>query len=324
MGMPQDSGTVRHVFVCGLHRSGTTILAREIGRLKGCTAFENTGAEMDEGQFLQDVYPPDTAYGSTGRFGFAPQAHLTESSPLLTLRNASRLRQCWQTYWDESKKIRVEKTPGNLLMTRFLQAVFGNAYFIVIKRHPVVVSLATQKWSRTSLHSLFRHWLRCHAIFDEDKKHLAHLYELKYEDYVRDPAARLEEIAAFLGVTAPSCPVNETGKDFNRRYLERWGEMLQKSPYRAYYRQIASMYEEQFAAYGYSLAAPFGGRVFTLGRDTALRRAFGAPVRLSADLCTALWRGWEPLESSARRRWRQLRGVASPRPGTIPRSANIT
>ena len=75
---------IKHVFVCGLHRSGTTPLARSIAKLKGTTSFENTGVVMDEGQFLQDVYPPDVIYGSAGRFGFAPKAHLTEHSPLLT------------------------------------------------------------------------------------------------------------------------------------------------------------------------------------------------------------------------------------------------
>ena len=83
-----------------------------------------------------------------------------------------KLRQCWERYWDTDKPIRVEKTPGNLLKTRFLQAMFPNSYFIVITRHPVAVSMANQKWKvdLASLHKLFDHWLHCHALFDEDKK----------------------------------------------------------------------------------------------------------------------------------------------------------
>src|SRR5215469_17350154 len=72
---------IKYVFVCGMPRSGTTILAREIARLANCTGFENTGAIMDEGQYLQDVYLTEWACGGAGRFGFAPEAHLTEHSP---------------------------------------------------------------------------------------------------------------------------------------------------------------------------------------------------------------------------------------------------
>src|SRR5436190_940667 len=117
----QDSD-YKYVFVCGLARSGTSVLGRNIARL--------------------------------------------------------------DTYWDKSKTICVEKTPGNLLMTRFLQAAFPNSCFVVIRRHPVPVSMSTQRWkiNVTSLRSLFKHWLHCHKLFEEDERYLKHVYELRYED----------------------------------------------------------------------------------------------------------------------------------------------
>ena len=60
-----DKTKYKYVFVCGLQRSGTSILGRNIARLENCTGFKNTGVLQDEGQFLQDVYPPDGAYGGT-------------------------------------------------------------------------------------------------------------------------------------------------------------------------------------------------------------------------------------------------------------------
>ena len=249
----------KYVFICGLHRSGTSLLGRNIARLENCTGFKQTGVIEDEGQFLQDVYPTSKTYGGAGKFGFDPRAHLTETSSLLTPENALKLRRSWERYWDQSKTIRVEKTPGNLLKTRFLQAMFPNAYFIVIKRHPLPVSMANQRWkvSFTPLHELFEHWLHCHALFDIDKKHLKQVYELSYEDYVRDPDKYHEEIAAFIGTRVPANPMEQVTVAYNQKYLDRWSDLLNNSLINSYYRFIAAKYEPNFRKYGYSLTKGF-------------------------------------------------------------------
>jgi hypothetical protein len=124
---------------------------------------------------------------------------------------------------------------------------------------------------------MFKHWLHCHAIFDEDKKHLRHVYELRYEDYVEFPDRYHEEIAAFLGTSVPEPPaedhfrtvahgrdpisslrvpeksMEETSGAHNRKYFDRWRELLCSSPFKSYYRYVARRYEKRFAQYGYSL-----------------------------------------------------------------------
>lgn len=288
----QRGNDMKYVFVCGMHRSGTSRIAQRIGQLKDCAGFGSTGRGVliDEGQYLQDVYPPDTAYGGVGRFGFAPQSHLTECSPLLTPENVLRLRQEWEACWDPSKTIRVEKTPGNLLKTRFLQAAFPNAYFIVIKRHPVAVSLASRKWSRTSLHNLFEHWLRCYEILDGDRVQLAHLYELSYEDYIKDQRKYLDEIASFIG-TEPSSSVEEdTADTYNKSYFDQWSRMLTRSPLRSYYRAIARDYEESFAKHGYSLITCAGQAAPRLEAPGPVRRLVDRGLYGGADIYAFLWR----------------------------------
>ena len=81
-----ESGHYKYVFVCGLQRSGTSVLGRNIARFENCTGFKNTGALMDEGQFLQDVYPIDAKFGGAGRFGFDRRAHRTESVKFVDAR----------------------------------------------------------------------------------------------------------------------------------------------------------------------------------------------------------------------------------------------
>ena len=182
-----DDPNYKYLFVCGLQRSGTSVLARNIGRLQNCTVFKDTGAMEDEGQYLQDVYPTNNELGGTGWYGFDPRAHLTENSSLLTPENVVRLKRSWHRYWDKTKCICVEKTPGNLLMTRFLQAAFPNSYFVVIKRHPVAVSMANQRWKKSMASLRMGLSIGCivTGLFDADKKHLTRLYELRYEDYNR-------------------------------------------------------------------------------------------------------------------------------------------
>src|SRR6266487_5732925 len=305
-----DHGRVKYVFVCGLPRSGTSLLGRNIARLESCTGLRDTGVLEDEGVFLQTVYPTEDMHGGPGRFGFHPRAHLTETSALLTPDNVAKLRESWHPYWDNSKTIFVEKTPANLLMTRFLQAAFPNSYFVVIKRHPVAVGLAGQKWkvNVTSLYNMFEHWLYCHALYEQDKEYLKHVYELKYEDYVENPDKYHAELAAFIGTRVPEPPrhdqsrivlqspeprvvlvpertMEETSAHYNKKYLDRWYRLLTNSPFKGYYWYIARKYEPKFDKYGYSLTEGFQLSEAALHRRGKLWDAIGAFYCHAADAC---------------------------------------
>ena len=298
--MPQEHEWNRkYVFVCGLHRSGTSVLGRNVGRLEDCTPFKNTpfyigtSLHIDEGEHLQDIYPLDLELGGPGRFGFDPRAHRTENSPLLTLENMARLRASSHRYWDKSKMICVEKTPGNILMTRFLQAVFPNSYFIVIRRHPIAVSMSTQRmWSVkiTSLHRLFEHWLHCYELFEQDNKHLRHVYELTYEDYIGDPAKYHQEIAAFIGTRVPESGMEDVRRANNKKYLDRWCMLLKQPGAQSYCRYIARKYEPRVAKYGYSLTTGLNMAEKELCARDKTSAAVGLLYCLKADIAAFLRR----------------------------------
>jgi len=121
-------GRHQFVFLAGLHRSGTTLLARLLAAHPEMSGFSGTGVPADEGQHLQSVYPAAKKYGGPGRFGFAPESHLTEGSPLVSEASARKLFEEWSAHWDLSRPLLLEKSPPNLLKTRFLQALlFGVA-----------------------------------------------------------------------------------------------------------------------------------------------------------------------------------------------------
>jgi hypothetical protein len=254
---PADSVT-RHrlILVGGLHRSGTTPLARLLGAHPQVSAFHDTGVKEDEGQHLQDVYPAARTYGGAGRFAQAPEAHLTETSPLATPDNARRMFASWSKHWDLSRPVLVEKSPPNLVMSRFLQQLFPDARFLMIVRHPAVVAMSTSKWAGpgTSIADLVEHWLVAHETFLGDAGRLRAVRVVKYERLLAEPEETLEDLAAYLELDEPlSADSLEQGR--SARYQEEWNAMLSGgNPWRRrQVRAAVERYAERVARFGYNL-----------------------------------------------------------------------
>jgi hypothetical protein len=246
------------IFLGGLHRSGTTLLFRMLREHPEMSGFENNQvkeewlAPEDEGQFLQTVYPPAVFYGGPGKFAFASEAHMTEESELLTPENKTLLAAQWFPYWDLTKRYLLEKSPPNLIWMRFLQSVFPNSSYVAIERHPVAVSLATEKWSSTALNSLVEHWLVAHETFEQDRPHLRHIMVVKYENMVADPAGTLPVIYKFLGLeTAPT--TFEPTTEHNQRYFAKWNELAKNPETSGVIQDCIARYETRVNAFGYSL-----------------------------------------------------------------------
>jgi hypothetical protein len=219
------------------------------------SGFAGTTATEDEGQHLQDVYPPARTYGGAGRFALDPKAHLTEASPLATPANAAKLFEQWRPHWDLDRPVLVEKSPPNLVMTRFLQALYPDAYFVVIVRHPVVVALSTQKWLHgRTLRTPMANWFAGHDAFAADAPHLRRLHVVKYEALVRDPAAELARIGSFLGL-AGEVPAQSWQGGRSDAYTKAWDELsTDRRPWKKWLRSsLTSTYAERANAYGYDL-----------------------------------------------------------------------
>jgi hypothetical protein len=244
------------VFLAGLHRSGTTLLARLLAAHPEVSGFSETGVPADEGQHLQTVYPAAAVYGGPGRFGFASESHLTESSALASGENASKLFEEWSRHWDLSRPLLLEKSPPNLLKTRFLQELFPGSSFVVIVRHPIPVSIPTAKWRGTRRYDrILEHWLRCHALFEADRERLERVHVIRYERLVRDPAGVLREIFEFLGLE-PIPPSEPVQPGANERYFDQWRGLKRDPRMRAYLDAVSLWYERRVRRYGYSLLRP--------------------------------------------------------------------
>ena len=211
----------KYIFVIGLHKSGTSIFANLLKEHPEISGFHDTGFPEDEGQFLQTVFPAAKVYGGPGKFGFNKVMHYTENSSVLTPENRDKLKREWSSHWDLSKPFLLEKSPPNLLKTRFLQEIFPHSYFIVITRHPLAVSYATQKWSKTTIDSLIKHWYKCYKIFKEDEKYLNNVLYVRYEDIVNGSIQTIQNISKFLKINNFSIEKKFDAK-VNDNYTELW------------------------------------------------------------------------------------------------------
>jgi hypothetical protein len=252
--------TDRLVFVGGLHRSGTTPLAALLAQHPEVAGLRDTQVTMDEGQYLQSVYPPTR---SMGRFALDAEAHLTETSPLVCTDNASRLLSSWLPYWDTTKPFLLEKTPRNLVMGRFLQALFPGSALIAVVRHPIVVALALEKWNpwvsrkgrlRASFMTQMRNWVTAHRLLRDDAAQLPRLLVIRYEDLVSAPDVELSRIQDFLGLTSPLETV-KLDRSRSSEYVAEWARRRKSAnPWARWVaRRVEREYAEELQSYGYDV-----------------------------------------------------------------------
>jgi hypothetical protein len=213
----------KFIFIGGVHKSGTSLLHDIIRNHPEISGFRNTGVPQDEGQLLQSVYFPAFAYGGAGRFCFQEESYMNENHPLATRENAERLFSDWSQYWDLSKYYLVEKSPPNIIRTRFLQKLFPNSMFLIILRHPIAVAYATKKWRNDSVASLIDHTLCCYERFLEDREFLKKSFVLRYETLVKRPKEVVDLLFSWIGVRSYKIEQKITS-GINDSYIKKWNK----------------------------------------------------------------------------------------------------
>jgi hypothetical protein len=152
-----------------------------------------------------------------------------------------------------TRPVLLEKSPPNLLMGRFLQALFPEASFIMMIRHPVAVARATSKWTRGSSQALISHWLEAYELMVEDVPFLERVIVVRYEDLVSSPDSVMAGVFSFLGL--PSAPLDiPIQPGINEKYLQEW---LRPGP-RAFVarRRAKAKFSSRVERFSYELESP--------------------------------------------------------------------
>lgn len=234
------------IFLAGHHRSGTSLLHEILREHPLISGFSQTRAPQDEGQHLQNIYTSAKVNGGPGKYIFNKSSYMNEDHYLATEQSAAAIFQQWEQYYDKNCVHYIEKSPPNIIRTRFLQKLFPNSKFVVIFRHPLAVAYATRKMSKTSIDNLIDHTLLGYEIFTHDMPYLKYLYIFRYEDFVINPQAEIDRIYNFLDLNPVSIK-HEIKSNVNDKYFLMW----RKEPRQLVSKVIKSM-ENRAKKFGYS------------------------------------------------------------------------
>ncbi len=214
------------VFVCGVHRSGTTLI-HDYLHAHFDLSFLKAPVPESEGQHMQDVMPSDTAVGGVGRFAFHAAMQLAGSGWDDAAYKAARERLVSQwTPWIRGKSNTIlEKSPPNIVRIPALRKMFPGAKFVIWTRHPFAVSEASKKWCRTSNAELLLHWNTAYSLAIQHLE--ADCIIARYEDFCASPEKEADRIAAFLGLSRREKPASlgdrfKNIKNTNQSYFENF------------------------------------------------------------------------------------------------------
>ena len=190
----------RFIFICGLHRSGTTLLERLLVSKFELSCLRASVPES-EGQHMQNVYSAGKEFGGVGRF--ALNAEMQHELDTLTdyKRHFSDIMARWNNFIVGSSNVLIEKSPPNLTKIGWLRRVFNNAKFLILTRDPRAVSAATQKMAKTqtSLPEMMLNWNAAYSLAKKDFM-CSDCYYVKYEDICESTDIILDNIASFANI----------------------------------------------------------------------------------------------------------------------------
>lgn len=241
---------------------------------------EDTGIDLSEGIFMQDVYPnfgigneyAETdwrrRHGGLGQYALVAEkdVHLNETHRLVSEKNQARLLNRFGYFWDLSKPVLLEKSPSNAVISRFLQELINikspggesRVKFLFITRHPIANAMSHKAWSvcaKMPIPLLVANWISVMEYMNEDKEYLKFVKVIKLEDLQQDPDPILKDVYEWLGLDPSKVlRTHVVKKDTNTKYRKKYCKLLRGSKKkREHHVQMLEQAGAQIERLGYSL-----------------------------------------------------------------------
>lgn len=196
------------VFLLGVPRSGTTLLAAMLDRHPAVTAPPEPWLMLALAE-LGRVSPRHPA--GSGLVGSAVDQFLGRDGLILSARGAATA--VYQNYLEQSgASIFVDKTPRYALILDFIVSVFPRAHYIWLRRNPMDVAASYLTTWRTDLAKMLASRMDAPEIFDLTvgldrliefrRRRTGFVHVVHYENLVNDPRQELAELLPHIGLEA--------------------------------------------------------------------------------------------------------------------------
>jgi Sulfotransferase family len=108
------------------------------------------------------------------------------------------IKAVWETYWDKSKPVLLEKSPPNLIRTHEIRAHFQPVKFIVMVRNPYAQAEGLMRRNQFTAKRAANFSMMCLRRQLENARQLQDTLVMTYESLVEDPDAMCRKMTAFL------------------------------------------------------------------------------------------------------------------------------
>lgn len=184
-----------HLFLLVPNNSGSSILHDILATSKEVAVLPA------EGQFCENFVGPIAATFKVAHF-------FTEKEKIFRNNKNyewSVIKRQWNYHWKKNNsnaKIKLQKSPPDILRPDLLQQHFENVKFIIMIRNPyAMVEGILRANSNATVEQAARHAVRCLEIqLENSEKYLTDMV-LRYEDFTNDPTTSINSIMDYLNIT---------------------------------------------------------------------------------------------------------------------------
>lgn len=165
---------IKHLFILAQNSSGSGILHRTIAGCKNATdlgRLEGAGVAKKHMTHFSNMNNNKMETFSTVKDKIMEEDRY----------NWSKVKECWNRNWDQSKPIKIEKTTHSLYYCDMLEREFNNAHFIIMVRNPLAVVEAINRRDGVHPTKALQHWLECTKRQIRNTKYLKRVIWFNYQ-----------------------------------------------------------------------------------------------------------------------------------------------
>lgn len=194
----------RWIFIVGCYNSGTTLLDDILSRHPQISGLG------DEGVMLTNQLPRPEDFGWRRMWWKCEDQVRVLDKPA---QRAMILKKQWSHFVDLSKPYLLEKSIANTARCLFFEKHFEVPYFIHLVRNGYAVAEGIQRkakvmescplWPKQQydMDYCINQWKRSLEVIEMDRPHLTNFLEVSYENLTENPAATLNSITDYLGLS---------------------------------------------------------------------------------------------------------------------------